>query len=89
MNTDFMAESLRSNPFALLMNPQAVLEAVERSERLSGLNRHLCRPLDRPVIPASGASNDAALMSDDDGGDDGQSSTALSEEPTACAANAC
>ncbi|MBS0304217.1 MAG: hypothetical protein JSR43_02380 [Proteobacteria bacterium] len=37
------------NPFMLLLDPAAVLAAVEKSERLNGLNRHLCRPLDRPT----------------------------------------
>jgi hypothetical protein len=37
------------NPFMLLMHPEVVLAAVENSERLNQLNRHLCRPLDRPV----------------------------------------
>ena len=36
------------NPFMLLVHPEAVLAAVEKSERLGQLNRHLCRPLDRP-----------------------------------------
>lgn len=40
-----------ANPFGLMMNPQAILEAVERSERLSGLQRRVCRPLDKPLIP--------------------------------------
>ncbi len=35
------------NPFMLMLNPEVVLAAVEKSERLSQLNRHLCRPLDR------------------------------------------
>jgi hypothetical protein len=37
------------NPFLLMVSPEVVLAAVEKSERLSQLNRHLCRPLDRPV----------------------------------------
>jgi hypothetical protein len=37
------------NPFLLMVNPEVVLAAVEKSERLGQLNRHLCRPLDRPV----------------------------------------
>ncbi len=37
------------NPFMLMINPEVVLAAVEKSERLGKLNRHLCRPLDRPV----------------------------------------
>lgn len=38
-----------SNPFMLLLNPEVVLAAIERSERLGQLNRHLCRPLDKPA----------------------------------------
>jgi hypothetical protein len=37
------------NPFMLMLNPEVVLAAMERSERLNQLNRHLCRPLDRPA----------------------------------------
>ena len=40
-----------SNPFALLMEPEAVLQAMERSDRLSRLQRRICRPLDKPLIP--------------------------------------
>lgn len=39
-----------SNPFALMMNPAEVLEAVSRSTRLDHLQRRVCRPLDKPVI---------------------------------------
>ncbi|MBL0726659.1 hypothetical protein [Piscinibacter sp. HJYY11] len=39
-----------SNPFALMMNPAEVLEAVARSTRLDHLQRRVCRPLDKPVI---------------------------------------
>ncbi len=39
------------NPFLLMLNPEVVLAAVEKSERLGALNRHLCRPLDRHVAP--------------------------------------
>jgi hypothetical protein len=42
---------LAVNPFSLMIEPEAVLQAVERSERLNRLRRHVCRPLDRPVIP--------------------------------------
>ncbi|MCW5634139.1 MAG: hypothetical protein KIT17_12460 [Rubrivivax sp.] len=37
------------NPFMLLVHPEAVFAAMEKSERLGRLNRHLCRPLDRPM----------------------------------------
>lgn len=43
-------QPLAANPFALMMTPEAVIEAVERSQRLSGLQRRICRPLDRPVL---------------------------------------
>ncbi len=53
------------NPFLLMISPEVVLAAVEKSERLGQLNRHLCRPLDRPT-PAT-AARPAVL--DDEGGD--------------------
>lgn len=40
-----------SNPFALLVSPEAVSQAVAHSERLSRLRRRVCRPLDKPLIP--------------------------------------
>lgn len=44
-------QTLRADPFALLLNPQDVVAAMEGSERLHGLSRRVCRPLDRPLIP--------------------------------------
>ena len=35
------------NPFMLMLNPEVVLAAIEKSERLGQLNSRLCRPLDR------------------------------------------
>lgn len=40
------------NPFALLLNPAAVLAEVERSGRLNRLTSRICRPLDKPVLGA-------------------------------------
>jgi hypothetical protein len=40
-----------SHPFALMLNAQDVLSAVDRSERLQCLQRRICRPLDKPLIP--------------------------------------
>ncbi len=40
------------NPFMLMLNPEIVLAAMEKSERLAQLNRHMCRPLDR-VAPGT------------------------------------
>ena len=39
------------DPFAMLINPQAVLTAIEQSGRLGALNSRVCRPLDKPLIP--------------------------------------
>jgi hypothetical protein len=33
-----------------MMSPEEVIKAVEGSQRLSSLTRHVCRPLDRPLI---------------------------------------
>ena len=60
------------NPFALLMNPDSVLQAIERSERLSRLHSRICRPLDKPAIgrsKESGRSGEEASAShrEDDG----------------------
>jgi hypothetical protein len=51
-----------------MMNPEIVLAAIEKSERLGQLNRHLCRPLDR-IAPASNEAADAAEAADDFGDD--------------------
>lgn len=59
------------NPFMLMINPEVVLAAMEKSERLGQLNRQLCRPLDR-VAPRAGN----AVDGDDDGPDDGEGASA-------------
>ena len=41
---------LVSNPFALMMNPDEVLQAMQHSDRLSRLQRRVCKPLDKPLI---------------------------------------
>lgn len=47
------------NPFMLMISPELVLAAIEKSERLDKLNRHLCRPLDRQLGVAPGLLSDA------------------------------
>jgi len=42
--------SLASNPFALMMHPDAVLQALACSDRLSRLQRRICKPLDKPLV---------------------------------------
>ena len=39
------------NPFSLMMEPEAVLRAMESSNSLKGLRRRTLRPLDKPLIP--------------------------------------
>jgi hypothetical protein len=52
-------EQLMANPFSLMLNPAEVFEALERSDRLSRLQRRVCRPLDKPLIAKKGADVDA------------------------------
>jgi hypothetical protein len=54
------------NPFMLLVHPELVLAAVEKSERLGQLNRHLCRPLDRPVGGQTAPAGSSEDGSEDD-----------------------
>ena len=60
-----------ANPFALMMDPQAVLAAVEHSSRLGALQRRVCRPLDKPLIPKCSAEQVAfdQTVDADDAGD--------------------
>jgi len=39
------------NPFSLMMEPELVLQTMERSEQLRRLRRHKLRPLDKPPDP--------------------------------------
>jgi hypothetical protein len=43
--------NLTANPFALMMTPEAVFAAIERSDRLNRLKSRICRPLDGPRPP--------------------------------------
>jgi hypothetical protein len=42
--------SSHQNPFALMVQPEDVLKAIEGSDALSGLRTRVVRPLDRPVL---------------------------------------
>jgi hypothetical protein len=44
-------DTVVDDPFAMLINPQAVLQAIEQSGRLGALASRVCRPLDKPLIP--------------------------------------
>ena len=60
------------NPFALMMNPEGVIQAMERSERLARLKARVCRPLIPRLQDASLAAYDAqidATVPEDEGDD--------------------
>ena len=44
-----------ANPFALMMDPEAVREMIDKSEQLSKLSQRQCHPLDRAVIRSASA----------------------------------
>lgn len=51
------------SPFAMLVDPEAALAAIQRSERLSRLQGRICRPLDRvPGAPPSDAEAPVVLV---------------------------
>ncbi|MCX7232828.1 MAG: hypothetical protein NTY26_05110 [Burkholderiales bacterium] len=52
------------NPFSLMMEPELVLQAMERSEQLQRLRRHKLRPLDKPLIPYTQQSLDSRAAFD-------------------------
>ena len=54
------------SPFALLVDPEAVLAAVHGSERLNRITGRICRPLDRQAAPAEPATqtDDVPLWAD-------------------------
>lgn len=64
-------QAAERNPFMLMISPEVVLAAVEKSERLGKLNRHLCRPLDRPAPASAGNVVAAAEVAGDDEEDSG------------------
>ena len=45
------ANAISLNPFSLMMEPELVIKAMERSQTLRGLRSRQLRPLDKPLIP--------------------------------------
>jgi hypothetical protein len=59
------------NPFALMLDPQAIFAKIECSERLERLHRRVCRPLDKPLLGGPGEEGaDSAGVSADASGDE-------------------
>lgn len=48
------------NPFGMMINPEAIIEAMNRSDRLERLQRHVYRPLDKPMLPRTGEDLEAS-----------------------------
>jgi len=52
LTKDAAMKALNSiNPFVLMLDPEAVIHAMECSSSLRGLRNRVCRPLDKPLIP--------------------------------------
>ena len=49
------ASAHRLNPFVLMLDPEAVISAMEDSADLRRLRQRVCRPLDKPLIPKTHA----------------------------------
>jgi len=48
-----------SDPFALMLDPGVVFQAMESSDRLRRLKSRICRPLDKPLLAKPGTEVDA------------------------------
>ena len=44
------ATQFASNPFALMLDPDAIFRAMDCSDRLARLKRQVFHPLDKPLI---------------------------------------
>lgn len=56
-----------ANPFAMLLDPQAVVTAMDRSDRLARLKRQIYRPLDKPLLARlDGSIDDEDSLIDED-----------------------
>ena len=56
-----------ADPFVMLTDPQAFLNAIEASPRLKAMSGRICRPLDRPVLRKGAADAAAAFDAEVDG----------------------
>jgi hypothetical protein len=57
---------IASNPFALMMNPEAFFAAIEKSELLARLSSQICRPLDKPMVARPDAADTPTAEDDVD-----------------------
>lgn len=61
-----------SDPFAMLMDLQGVVQAMERSDRLARLQSRICRPLDKVHVTGAADERDALDGAADDAPDSGE-----------------
>jgi hypothetical protein len=66
MHTAFSSFESASNPFAQMLDPDRVLAAVHRSERLNALASHVFRPLAWLGGPGHDETHDADIDADVD-----------------------
>jgi hypothetical protein len=59
MQTQALSPNSAFNPFSLMMEPDRVLNIMERSSQLRSLKRHKLHPLDKPLIPLTTAAREA------------------------------
>lgn len=64
MTTTTVETTIASNPFALMMDPDAVFRAMAQSDRLARLSSRICRPLDKPMVAKT--ADAAAALADDE-----------------------
>lgn len=57
-------QNSESNPFALMMEPEAIFAALASSDRLNRLQSRICRPLDKPSKADPGDAPDTAALDD-------------------------
>lgn len=57
-------QTSQPNPFALMMDPEAVFAALASSDRLARLESRVCRPLDKPSRTEAGEASDADAFED-------------------------
>jgi len=56
------ASTHAANPFEMLIDPQAILVAVEASSPLRSLKSKVCRPLDNPRLPGAAPMDDMPVF---------------------------
>ncbi len=39
-----------ANPFAMMLDPQSIIDAMDKSDRLARLSSQIFRPLDKPML---------------------------------------